>query len=63
MLTTLSTVGFGDFYPKSDVERLFISMIMLSGIIIFNIFMSNILGMISLFEVLIKDLDDSDKLP
>ena len=34
--TTLTTVGFGDFYPTSSAERLLMSMIFLGGITIFS---------------------------
>jgi hypothetical protein len=35
MFTTMSTVGFGDLYPVSDNERLFIIMLLFSGVILF----------------------------
>ena len=34
--TTLSTVGFGDFHPRSDYERIFASFILLSGVSMFS---------------------------
>ena len=37
--TTLSTVGFGDFHPKSNYERLFCAMFMLFGVAIFSYMM------------------------
>jgi hypothetical protein len=37
--TTLSTVGFGDFNPKSNVERLIVAFGMLLGVAIFSIIM------------------------
>ena len=40
MLTSLSTVGFGDYNPKSDVERIACGFVLLIGIIIFNMFIS-----------------------
>jgi hypothetical protein len=39
--TTLSTVGFGDFNPKSNVERLFIAFFMLFGVACFSYIMGN----------------------
>lgn len=36
-LTTLSTVGFGDYHPKSNLERLIICTIFLGGLIIFSL--------------------------
>jgi hypothetical protein len=34
--TTLSTVGFGDYAPRSDVERIVGSLILLMGVAIFS---------------------------
>jgi len=34
-LTTLSGVGFGDLYPKTNAERLFISIFLLGVITVF----------------------------
>ena len=39
--TTLSTVGFGDFHPKSDWERLFGIVILLLGVAIFGLILGN----------------------
>ena len=35
MFTSLSTVGFGDFYPVADEERIFCSFLLLFGVAIF----------------------------
>ena len=60
--TTLSAVGFGDFYPVSDFERLVWAFVMLFGVAIF----SYIMGIfISLFEFRMsfdEDLDDGENL-
>tara|TARA_B110000285_G_C15120603_1_gene616873 strand:- start:1272 stop:1733 length:462 start_codon:yes stop_codon:yes gene_type:complete len=37
--TTLSTVGFGDLYPLSDGERLWVVIIMLGGVMCFSYIM------------------------
>ena len=37
--TSLSTVGFGDYHPRSNEERLFCSMILLFGVAIFSYMM------------------------
>jgi len=39
--TSLSTVGFGDFNPKSEGERLMCAFILLFGVAIFSVVMSN----------------------
>ena len=37
--TTLSTVGFGDFNPKSEIERLVTTLILLVGVATFSYIM------------------------
>jgi hypothetical protein len=39
--TTLSTVGFGDFFPSSNSERALCSFILLGGVAIFSYIMGN----------------------
>lgn len=39
--TTLSTVGFGDFHPRSDAERSLCAIILLVGVAIFSYIMGN----------------------
>ena len=39
--TTLSTVGFGDYYPRSNAERLLCAFILLFGVNIFSYIMGN----------------------
>jgi len=39
--TTLSTVGFGDFHPRSDAERAICAVILLAGVAIFSYIMGN----------------------
>ena len=36
MFTTLSTVGFGDFNPKSEIERTIMTFILLIGVACFS---------------------------
>ena len=38
---SLSTLGFRDFYPVGDFERLFTSMILLAGVATFSYIMDN----------------------
>jgi hypothetical protein len=49
--TSLTTVGFGDFVPKSDSERIFISFGLLFGVAIFSYIMSEFIDMIEKFLV------------
>ena len=46
-LTTLSTVGFGDFYPISDYERILGAFVILFGVALFSIIISEFLEMIT----------------
>ena len=39
--TSLSTVGFGDYHPTNDIERLIGAFILLFGVAIFSIVMGN----------------------
>ena len=41
MFTSLSTVGFGDYNPRSDFERIFIAFVLLFGVAIFSYIMGN----------------------
>ena len=60
--TTLSTVGFGDFNPRSDYERLICIVILLMGVGIFALFMGLLLEMIEEFKAYDADMDLGDEL-
>jgi len=45
-MTTLSTIGFGDFYPVSDSERIVGSFLLFFGVMLFSVFMGLLLEMI-----------------
>jgi hypothetical protein len=40
-ITTLSTIGFGDFCPKSIYEKLMIAFVMMFGVSVFSYIMGN----------------------
>ena len=42
-LTTLSTIGFGDYAPKSVDEKLIIAFVMLFGVVVFSYIMGNLI--------------------
>lgn len=48
--TTLSTVGFGDLHPKSNIERIFIAFFMLLGVAVFSYIMGNFIEMIDVVK-------------
>lgn len=58
--TTLSTVGFGDLAPRSDIERMFCSFILMFGVSIFSYFMGNFIEILGKYNTLNESLDDGD---
>ena len=60
--TTLSTVGFGDFHPVSDSERVVAAFLLLFGVAITSYIMENLNGMISALHNLQADFEENDKL-
>ena len=60
--TTLSTIGFGDFHPKHDYERIFCAIIMVGGVMVFSYIMGNFVDMIQSYEIMNGDIDDGDNL-
>lgn len=46
ILTTLSTVGYGDFFPVSILEKIVGSLIMFCGVTFFSIIMNEFIGII-----------------
>ena len=55
-LTTLTTVGFGDYYPISDVERLVGSFMLLFGVMTSNFIMGEFLDMINKLKSMDSDI-------
>lgn len=60
--TTLSTVGFGDFNPRSDAERLLCILILMLGVGIFGLILGNFQEILSKFQSLDDDFEDEDNL-
>ena len=60
--TTLSTVGFGDFNPKSDVERLFCCAILVFGVAIFSYIMGNFIEILINFQEFDAEIEDGENL-
>jgi hypothetical protein len=61
-LTTLSTVGYGDYYPVSNIERIIAVLIMLGGVAFFSFIMSNFIEIISNYEKKMGAIDKSGDL-
>lgn len=62
MMTTMSTVGFGDMHPVSDAERLVCILIFLLGGAMFGIVMGDLLDIIDEVNELYAVADDSERL-
>jgi hypothetical protein len=60
--TTLSTVGFGDYYPRSNAERLLCAFILLFGVTIFSYIMGNYILILNSLKSLRDDFDDGENL-
>ena len=60
--TSLSTVGFGDYNPKSDAERLLFVAILMFGVAIFSYIMGNFIEILDQMRKLNEELDQGDEL-
>jgi len=58
ILTTVTTIGYGDFIPISQNERAFIMFIELIGVAFFSYILGNFIDMISAYD---KKMSDTDK--
>ena len=61
-MTSLSTVGFGDYYPVNDYERLSCAFVLLFGVALFSLFMGQLLEMIENFKNMDEEICEEDKL-
>ena len=61
-LTSLSTVGLGDYYPVSDLERLFGSLMLLAGVLMMSYVLSELRFMIKNFNSLNGEFESKDEL-
>jgi hypothetical protein len=60
--TTLSTVGFGDFAPRSDNERLLTALILMIGVSVFSVFLGNLTEIIDQYKAINEELEDFNAL-
>jgi potassium voltage-gated channel Eag-related subfamily H protein 8 len=56
----LSTVGYGDFYPISNLEMILAVVIMLGGVAFFSFIMGNFIDIISNYD---KKMGSPDRMP
>ena len=61
-MTSLSTVGLGDYYPISDFERMMGSFLLLFGVMIFSYFMGNLQKMMMKIKMLDQNDDSENEL-
>ena len=59
MFTTLSTVGFGDFNPKSEIERTIMTFILLIGVACFSWIMGQFIQILIQLQEVTGDNEDS----
>jgi hypothetical protein len=60
--TTLTTVGFGDFYPTTSAERLLLVFIFLVGTTIFSTLQINLQEAFLSYTTLTEPINDSERL-
>mgnify|MGYP006096351893 CR=1 FL=1 len=60
--TSLSTVGFGDYAPLADHERLIGAAMLLFGVLIFSYIMGKFLEMVDQVVVFNQSLEESEQL-
>ena len=60
--TTLSTVGFGDYYPWNNYEKVVGSFFLLFGVAVFSLFMGVFIEMIEKYKEVAADLEEGDNL-
>ena len=61
-MTTLSTVGFGDYHPRSDSERFLACFLLIFGVSVFSYQMGDILALIEDWKELNEVNEDGDGL-
>lgn len=60
--TTLSTVGFGDYYPVSNTERILGALMLFFGVMTFSYFMGLLMDHVSIVKTILWDQEDSQAL-
>ena len=61
-LTTLSTVGYGDMYPISNLEKISAVVIMLCGVAFFSFIMGNFIENLKNYDAKMGTPDKSEEL-
>ena len=56
--TTLSTVGFGDYHPRSNAERALCAVILLFGVTMFSFILGNYIQILTSIRHLNEEFDE-----
>jgi len=62
IMTTLTTVGYGDYFPISNVERIYIIFVQLLGVSFYSYIMGNFIEVISSYEKKVGIVDKGSEL-
>lgn len=62
IFTTLSTVGFGDYNPKSEIERIVTTIILLVGVACFSYIMGQFIEILMNLQTVTAENEDSENL-
>ena len=62
LFTSLSTVGLGDFTPRSDKERLVGAFVLLFGVAITSFLMESLSNLVAAFKEFNDDVDHHEQL-
>ena len=60
--TSLTTVGFGDFHPKSNPERMFTALGLLLGVLMFSYISGELMAILVQMTEINNPINDGDKL-
>jgi hypothetical protein len=61
-LTTLSTIGLGDYHPIANSERILMVLIFLIGVSIFSYLLGIFIEILYSYSLLMSDVEDEDRL-
>jgi hypothetical protein len=62
MFTSLATVGFGDYHPRSNFERCYCAFVLLFGVATFSYIMGKFIQILNQFKSYNDSLDQGDQL-
>jgi VIT1/CCC1 family predicted Fe2+/Mn2+ transporter len=55
VITTLAVIGYGDLYPKTNIEKIIDMVIMILGVAFFTYIMGNFIKIVQAFDDLNED--------